>query len=128
MESNSKSAVAMVTASGSKKGPMKHKFGRIEIHPAENGYTLKHHPAMEESKKKDSDGYPRYMPPPDPTEHVFSGPNAGPEMHAHMATLGIKMAGEGKATGAKDDKGKSGKMPASDTKGEKEADDENEDE
>lgn len=97
MDSNSKSAVAMVTASGTKK---KNKVGhRFDIKQAENGWSMSHH-----MPEKDGERY-TYTP---PSEHVFSGDNAMGEMHAKMAEL----------TGMKTKNAKSGKMATDDKKGE----------
>lgn len=124
----SKSNNAMVMASASRKGPMKHKFRMIEIHPASNGFTVKHHPPMPEAKKGE-EGM-RYIPPPEPTESVFSGGDAAQQVQAHIGSL----MGAGKAPGNKDQKSgsekdkkpASGKEDAADKKGEgeNEADDE----
>ena len=105
--SHSKSAAGMTAVSGSKKGPMKHKFHEISIHPAANGYTLKHHPPREEPKSEKA----MYMPRPEPTESVFSGTDAGQAMLDHIGSI----LGVGKAPGNKDQKsGKEGdKKPAS---------------
>ncbi len=97
-KSQSKSSQPMVTATASKKPAMKHNFRRIEIEPADNGYTMMHHAPMGEGKD--------YMYS-EPTKTVF---NTGEEMMAHLG----ECLGCGKAPGNKDNKGKSGKMDAAD--------------
>ncbi len=100
MDSHSKSAVAMVTASGTKG---KKKTGhRFDVKEAENGWSMAHHPPEKEGEP--------YMYSP-PKEHVFSGDNAMGEMHSKMAEL----------AGMKKKNAKSGKMKPKDTAGEKAA-------
>ena len=116
-ESKSKSAAGMVTASAMKKGPMKHNFARIEIHPAANGFTVLHHKPMPEKKE----GGP-YMMPAEPEPTVFGGEDAQDAMLKHIGDI----VGQGKAPGnkdqasgsSKDKKPASGKMDAEDKKGE----------
>ena len=120
-ESKSKSAAGMVTASASKKAPMKHNFARIEIHPAANGFTVMHHKPMPEGKK----GEMGWMPPAEPTQSVFGGEDAQGQMLEHIGKL---VGNTGKAPGNKDDKTKSGKMDAADKKDEGKNDHDEDDE
>lgn len=106
MESKSRSSAAMVTASASKKGPMRHKFARIEILPAKNGYTMKHHPPAEEGSRRKEMGW---TPPPEPEEMVF---NDSQELLDHIGGI----LGGGNAPGNKSDKTASGKMDGADKK------------
>ncbi len=120
MDSKSKSSAAMVTATATKKGPAGHKFHMLEITPAANGFTLKHHMPREEPKRG-KDGFVTYTPPPDPTETVWGGDDAQKMLDHIGGVLGVgKAAGnkDQKSGSAKDKKPASGKMDASDKAGE----------
>lgn len=105
-ESKSKSAAPMVTASATKKKTMKAPFRRLEIEPAENGFTLMHHMPQGEGKE--------YMYS-EPSKMVFN--DAGGMMEHLGKMMGVD-------TGKKND-AKSGKMKDKDTKdmGDNEPDD-----
>ena len=126
-ESKSKSAAGMVTASAMKKGPMKHSFARIEIHPAANGFTVLHHKPMPEKKE----GGP-YMMPAEPEQSVFGGEDAQGAMLKHIGDI----VGQGKAPGnkdqasgsSKDKKPASGKMDVEDKRDERDNEDKEDDE
>lgn len=96
-ESRSKSAAPMVTASAKKRSGPKGMFRRIEIEPADNGFTVMAHAAPDESEK--------YMYS-EPTKMVFGDADAA---HEHIGTMMGVSAGASKNA-------KSGKMKAADTK------------
>lgn len=82
------------TVKAKKKSSASHKTDQVSIHPAENGFTVRHHKKAPERKKGSMNQM--YTPPPDPEETVHE------DRDSMLNRIGQIFPGAGGAAGAPD--------------------------